>query len=349
MATVPFATRVKDKTFADATGILLVWTMSVMGWIVGLPAQVEAESTLQASSDLPSRNQTLVDHAQNLDQRLADVEARLHTLRIAQGSDASEVGPQTVEHVPQQVATRIDIDQPSNLETNESIEPEVQRLEETVVEDTYLDPFSDDGQTEALKDPWEPMNANVFSFNLKVDQYVLKPVATGYAWLVPDPVEQAIGRAIANMRVVPRVANDLLQWKWGLAGVEVTRFVVNSTVGVAGLFDVAGKYLDLEAGPAEDFGQTLAMHGVQSGPYLVLPFLPPTTVRDGIGMVGDLFLDPLNYFLPFIPQASVRTTEIVNERSQNLELYEGVEVATLDMYGAVREAYAQRRSKAIRE
>ncbi len=112
---------------------------------------------------------------------------------------------------------------------------------------------------------------------------------------------------------------------------------------------MAGDYFDLQAVPAEDFGQTLAMHGVQAGPFLVLPLFPPTTVRDGIGTVGDVLLDPLSYVLPFVPQASMRVIEIVNERSQNLDLYEGVEVATLDMYGAVREAYTQKRSQAIRE
>ena len=283
----------------------------------------------------------MAEHTERLDQQLADVESRIQTLKVQQGPDASILDPQSVEQGLRQVATRIPSD--------EMNEPEVQQLDETVVKDTYLDPFSNEAKIEVIHDPWEPMNAKVFSFNMHVDRFVLKPMATGYAWLLPDPVEQAIGRAISNIRFVPRTVNDLLQWKWKNAGIEVGRFVINSTVGIAGLFDVAGDHLDLKPVPAEDFGQTLAVHGVQPGAYLVLPFLPPTTVRDGIGLVGDVLLDPLNYFLPFIPQVSVRATEIVNERSQNLERYEGVEVATLDMYGAVREAYAQKRSQAIRE
>jgi phospholipid-binding lipoprotein MlaA len=347
MATIQLIRPFRGKTFVKATGLLV--SIIATGFIVALPSHAQTGLPSLGLDHILSNHQPLAEHTTRLDQQLADAESRLHTIRINQDGGASEADPQTVEHVSQQVATRVDIDHPSNLETVKLNEPEVQRLDETIVQDTYLDPFSDETQIEVIPDPWEPMNAKVFSFNMHVDRFVLKPMATGYAWLLPDPVEQAIGRAIANIRFVPRTVNDLLQWKWKNAGIEVGRFVINSTAGIAGLFDVAGDYLGLKAVPAEDFGQTLAMHGVQPGAYLVLPFLPPTTVRDGIGTVGDVLLDPLTYFLPFLPQASVRATEIVNERSQNLERYEGVEVATLDMYGAVREAYAQKRSQAIRE
>jgi len=338
MATVKLI-RGYERKVVKITGLL--GRIIAASLILALSSQVEAGSPVLESADIPENFSPLAAQTARLDKQLAAVESRLHTLNTHEGPEVSAAEPQTVEHAPLQVATR--------METEEITEPDVQRLEETVVQDTYLDPFSDETQTEVIRDPWEPMNAKVFSFNMEVDRYVLNPVATGYAWLMPDPVEQAIGRVIENIRFVPRTVNDLLQWKWENAGIEVGRFVINSTVGVAGLFDVAGDYLDLQAVPAEDFGQTLAVHGVQPGAYLVLPFLPPTTVRDGIGMVGDVILDPLNYFLPFIPQASVRATEMVNERSQNLERYEGVEVATLDLYGAVREAYAQKRSQAIRE
>ena len=227
------------------------------------PSQVEARSPVLGSADIPANFSSLEAQAAQLDQQLADVESQLHTLNTNQGPEIPRAEPQTVEPAPLQVATRI--------ETEEMNEPEVQRLEETVVQDTYLDPFSDNIQTEVIRDPWEPMNAKVFSFNMVVDRYVLKPVAIGYAWLMPDPVEQAIGRVITNIRFVPRTVNDLLQWKWKNAGIEVGRFVVNSTVGVAGLFDVANDHFGLEPVPEEDFGQTLAKHGVQAGPYLVFP------------------------------------------------------------------------------
>ena len=339
MSTIQITKGLREQVFRTIMKAFMTSSLTAVGCVVMVSSPALAE---------PANPQTLTEQSQQLDEQLADVESRLHSLTAPYDSVELETEQQPDgEPVSEQVATSVNIESaPSAVAETEE---EVHQLEETVVQDTYLDPFSDDANTEVIKDPWEPVNAKVFSFNLNVDRYVLKPVATGYAWVVPDPVEQAIGRAITNIRFVPRTVNDLLQWKWKNAGVEVGRFLVNSTVGVAGLFDVAGDYLDLKAVPEEDFGQTLAMHGVQPGPYLVLPLLPPTTVRDGIGTVGDFFLDPLNYFLPFVPQASVRATEMVNDRSQNLELYEGVELATLDMYGAVREAYAQKRSKAVRE
>ncbi|MDT7042654.1 VacJ family lipoprotein [Candidatus Nitronereus thalassa] len=339
----------EKRSWREILGQFLFFGVLVFSLMFGSTVLVEAEENVSISAGPLSPGQTSIDPTQQLDQQLAAVESRIQMLKDQQRLTVLESDSQDIQRDSQQVATQMESADPANFETKEMDQPEVQRLEETLVEGTYLDPFSDDANTEVIKDPWESVNAHVFSFNLNVDRYVLKPVAIGYAWVVPDPVEQAIGRAIYNIRFVPRTVNDLLQWKWENAGIEVGRFLVNSTVGVAGFFDVAGDYLDLAPVPAEDLGQTLARHGVQAGPYLVLPFLPPTTVRDGIGTVGDVFLDPLSYILPFVPQASVRATEIVNERSQNLDLYEGVEVATLDMYGAVREAYTQKRSQAIRE
>ncbi len=151
------------------------------------------------------------------------------------------------------------------------------------------------------------------------------------------------------------------------AGIEVGRFLVNSTVGIGGLMDVA-QHLDLKT-PEEDGGQTLGFYGVKPGPYLVIPLLQPFTVRDLVGYIADIFLNPINWLVAplievnnvpsLIPHTS-RTTntvvqvgsrvfQIVNERSLNLEKFQGVEEATLDLYTAVRNAYLQGRAKAIQE
>lgn len=146
------------------------------------------------------------------------------------------------------------------------------------------------------------------------------------------------------------------------------RFLINSTFGVAGFLDFAKEVLGLDT-PDEDLGQTLGWYGVKPGPYLVLPFLPPFTLRDAIGYTGDIFLDPINYLVfpsieidgapslinhadrntTTILQFSTRVEEILNERALNLETFQGVEEATIDLYGAVRNAYLQRRAKQIRE
>ena len=234
--------------------------------------------------------------------------------------------------------------------------------------DEPLDPFAraDEGTGEEY-DPWEPMNANIFEFNRQVDRFVLKPVAKGYNFVMPDLVQVGISHIFSNLRFAPRFLNNVFQGKLKGAGIEVGRFLINSTVGLAGFFDLA-KEVNLVT-PEEDLGQTLGFYGVKPGPYLVLPLLQPFTVRDFVGYVGDVFLNPINWFVvPIIEvdgvpsviahknrmtssiiQTSSRVGEIVNERSRNLETYQGVEEATLDLYTAVRNAYLQKRAQAIRE
>jgi phospholipid-binding lipoprotein MlaA len=231
-----------------------------------------------------------------------------------------------------------------------------------------LDPFArvDEGDGDEY-DPWEPMNTSIFEFNRQVDRFVLKPVAKGYNFVMPDLVQVGISNIFYNLRFAPRFLNNVFQGKVKGAGIEVGRFLVNSTVGLAGFFDVA-KHVDLVT-PEEDLGQTLGFYGVKPGPYLVLPFLQPFTVRDFVGYVGDIFLNPINWMVvPIIEvdgipsviahkdrttssiiQIGARVGDIVNERSRNLETYQGVEEATLDLYSAVRNGYLQRRAQAIRE
>jgi phospholipid-binding lipoprotein MlaA len=234
--------------------------------------------------------------------------------------------------------------------------------------DEPLDPFAraDEGAGEEY-DPWEPMNTKIFEFNRQVDRFVLKPVAKGYDFVMPDLVQVGISNIFSNLRFAPRFLNNVFQGKLKGAGIEVGRFLINSTVGVAGFFDLAKK-VDLVTSE-EDLGQTLGFYGVKPGPYLVLPMFPPFTVRDFVGYVGDVFLNPINWLVvPIIEvnnvpsviahknrmtssliQTGSRVGEIVNERSRNLEKYQGVEEATLDLYTAVRNAYLQTRVRAIRE
>jgi len=217
-------------------------------------------------------------------------------------------------------------------------------------------------------DPWESYNTRVFEFNRKVDKYVLKPVAEVYDKILLDEVELGIRNFFHNVRFMPRLVNNVLQGKFKGAGLEAGRFAVNSTFGLGGFFDFAKEVFGWET-PDEDLGQTLAVYGVKPGPYLILPLLPPFTLRDAFGYTGDIFLDPINYLVfPSIEldgapslishtartattaaQFGTRTEEIVNERSINLETFQGVEEGTVDLYGAVRNAYLQKRAKMIKE
>jgi len=197
-------------------------------------------------------------------------------------------------------------------------------------------------------DPWEGWNEKIFEFNRRLDKYVLKPVATGYNFVVPDEIQIMISNGFDNISFVPRLVNSLLQGKVLGAGRELSRFLINSTAGVGGLFDPAKDVFGILKS-REDFGQTLGLWGVGPGPYVIVPFLEPLTVRDGVGKAVDAAMDPLAYFLPLIDRFAMRVGDIVNERSLNLDLFQGFEESVIDMYSAVRHAYLQRRLRLIRE
>jgi phospholipid-binding lipoprotein MlaA len=198
-------------------------------------------------------------------------------------------------------------------------------------------------------DPWERWNTKAFDFNRRVDKYVLKPIAKGYNFAVPDEIQTMIANGFDNISFVPRFINNLLQGKIMGAGREVTRFLINSTAGVGGLFDPAKDVFGVLKS-REDFGQILCVYGVKPGRYVVVPFLEPLTIRDGIGKAIDSAMDPLSYVLPLIwDRLGMKLGDIVNERSLNLDLFQGFEESTLDMYSSVRHAYLARRERLCRE
>lgn len=215
------------------------------------------------------------------------------------------------------------------------------------------DPFASQDANLALPyDPWESFNQPMFTFNLKLDEYVLRPVATGYATILPEPARRSIDRFFENLGVLPRFTNSILQGKFAGAGREVGRFAVNTTLGGVGLFDVADEMFGWEPSE-EDFGQTLATYGTSSGPYLVLPFYGPSNVRDTVGFAVDSAMNPMNYLLSTLQvlaiQGGLTVGNAVNSRSLNLELFEDVDRFSLDLYGAVQDGYLQQRSKAIED
>jgi phospholipid-binding lipoprotein MlaA len=234
-------------------------------------------------------------------------------------------------------------------------------------EDLTYDPFEETDSDEFEEyDPWEPFNLWMFSFNYNFDKYFLKYVAKGYNYVVPDDLQQGIYNAFQNLGYTPRLLNNVFQGKWKGAGIETGRFLINTTLGVGGLFDPATIMFDLET-PIEDFGQTMGSYGTNPGPYLVVPFLGPFTLRDAFGYAVDIFLNPINWFVfpiiktDVIPQLvtndleiamaqfGLRSWNIVNLRSINLGRFEGIEEGTLDLYGAVRNGYLQNRANAINE
>jgi phospholipid-binding lipoprotein MlaA len=199
------------------------------------------------------------------------------------------------------------------------------------------------------EDPWEGFNEKMFWFNREIlDRFLLKPVATGWDFIFPNPVQRGFHNFFDNLAVVRRVVNNTLQLKLTGAGTELARFTINSTIGVVGFFDVAKDAFGINPRD-EDTGQTFGVWGMGPGPYLILPFLPPLTVRDGVGYAFDVAMTPYTYFIPWWGSVAGTATNTVNERSLNLDRFERVAESTIDLYGAVRNGYLQRRAAAIEQ
>ncbi|WP_432474313.1 MlaA family lipoprotein [Amphritea sp. HPY] len=192
------------------------------------------------------------------------------------------------------------------------------------------------GPTES--DPWEGFNRVMFEFNDTLDSYALKPVAKGYKAVTPDIVETGIGNFFGNLSDVGSFLNNLLQLKGEAAVQDMSRVVFNSTIGLAGFIDVATPMGLPEHN--EDFGQTLGYWGMQTGPYLVLPLLGPSNVRDGLGLIPDSMVDPVGEVDHIRTRNSLYGVRIIDNRAQ---LLAAESLLNGDRYTALRDAYLQRR------
>lgn len=199
--------------------------------------------------------------------------------------------------------------------------------------------------TGADYDPFEPANRKVFWFNNQVDRFVLEPAAKGYAWVLPDPVERAVSRFFKNLRFPVNFVNCLLQDKGNAAGEEAARFAINTTVGILGLFDPASR-MNIEP-HKEDFGQSMATWGIEPGPYVVIPLLGPSNVRDGVGIVPDSYLAIASLFRSFEVLVGSYVLGTLNARAMLLDEVDTAKAAALDFYVFVRNAYYQQRVQAI--
>lgn len=200
---------------------------------------------------------------------------------------------------------------------------------------------NDDVTKHHINDPYENFNRKVYAFNSTADKYVLKPLAKGYDVIVPDPVDTAIGNFFSNLTEPRNAVNNLLQGKLNDTATSVGRFAINSTVGLLGLLDVASK-IDIQQ-KDEDFGQTLAAWGVDSGPYIMLPFLGPSTVRGTLGLTVDrVALDPVNEVDDSATETGLRVLRIIDLRQGLLGLDDVLE-QQVDPYSFIKNGYQQRR------
>ncbi len=218
---------------------------------------------------------------------------------------------------------------------SDEVTPESEDFETSPIEDEIFDPF-------------EPINRAIFGFNNVADKVVLEPIAKGYRKL-PSPIQSGISNFLGNLRMPLVIVNQLLQGQGGNAVESSGRFVVNSTVGLLGIMDVADK-MGLEE-KEEDFGQTLATWGVGDGFYIVLPLFGPSNLRDTTGMILTYATDPINayavregesWIVPF------RTaTNAIDQRSRIIDEVNALRDNSLDYYAAVRSSYYQNRKAAI--
>lgn len=200
----------------------------------------------------------------------------------------------------------------------------------------------------AVSDPLEPVNRAFYHFNDKLYFWVLKPVSQGYGWALPLPARRGVKNFFSNITTPVRLVNCALQAEFGGAWVELERFVINTTVGVAGFGDPARNRWNIEK-QDEDLGQTLGSYGVGPWIYINWPILGPSNVRDTVGYVGDLFLDPINYVVPnYAYSVGIRAYETVNSTSLRANDYEDFKNSAIDPYVAMRDAYYQYRRDAIK-
>ena len=195
------------------------------------------------------------------------------------------------------------------------------------------------------RDPLEPINRGVYFFNDGVDNLLMKPVATVYQGVVPPILRTGVSNFFSNIGDVIVALNNLLQGKFTQAVSDVGRIAVNTTAGLLGVFDVATE-IGLEK-HNEDFGQTLGYWGIADGPYLVLPFLGPSSFRDGVGWFVDFYTDPITYVDPSRDRNILWGTRFVSRRAELLETSKLIDTAALDPYEFVRDAYLQRRRNLV--
>ncbi|MDN6859133.1 VacJ family lipoprotein [Pseudomonas sp. CAN2814] len=199
-------------------------------------------------------------------------------------------------------------------------------------------------QAASEDDPWESVNRPIFTFNDTLDTYALKPLAQGYQYVTPNFVQDGVHNFFDNIGDVKNLVNDLLQLKFHNAGVDTSRLLFNTTFGLAGVFDVA-THMGLRRND-EDFGQTLGHYGVGSGPYVMLPLLGPSTLRDAPALIPDAYTGPYPYIDDVAVRNSMRAVDVVDTRA---DLLKSEKLISGDKYTFIRNAYLQNREFKVKD
>ena len=248
------------------------------------------------------------------------------------------------------VAVNFDNTQSQNTVGRQVLQTNLSQTEKSKDADEEFDDIPEEElEEDFIADPLEPINRVFFHFNDKLYFWLLKPVATGYKKVAPEPLRISVRNFFSNLFMPIRAVNCLLQGKFKGFGNELLRFVTNSTAGMLGFMDPAKTALKLEK-QDEDFGQTLGLYGLGPGFFINWPILGPSSLRGTVGLVGDGFIDPLNYLLDStMYNAATRGYEQVNTTSLTIGEYESLKKAALDPYVSLRDAYYQYRKNKIKK
>lgn len=274
----------------------------------------------------------------------------IFTLFIFVGCSSKGVDtPSQNKKITEQSSNQIDLKEEEELASEEEFSDE----------DEFLDEFEEEMAVEEVYDPLSGYNRAMTSFNDYLFRNVVTPVAKGYKAVVPEGARESVKNFFHNLMYPVRGINNLLQGKFSNTAEETGRFVINSTIGIFGLFDPAKSWFGLEA-HEEDFGQTLGYYGVSGGPHIVLPFLGPSNLRDMFSMYPDSYVDPTaaapndslaEYHIPntFAQSLAITAVDRINYVSLHVGEYELLTDDAVDKYTLLRDAYEQRRKKLIEE
>jgi phospholipid-binding lipoprotein MlaA len=264
--------------------------------------------------------------------------------------------------------TTKEISPQSNIEKTETVtsnnsQKEIsanQKIEDQITENEFGDEFEDEFSEKETNDTIDPLsgyNKVMTSFNDNVIIYGLSPIAEAYATILPQPFRLGISNFVHNIQFPIRFTNNLLQGKFQNSSDELERFIVNSTIGLAGLMDPAKHYMNIHPHD-EDFGQTLGYYGVGSGFHVVLPFIGPSNVRDILGITADAYLSPLvnvrgleNYKIPqnLGESIGIYTIHLINKTSLHLGEYQDLKKDAIELYPFLKDIYEQKRNSEIAE
>ena len=308
--------------------------MKPLSWLVLLAAFIAAGCAHNSTSTL------------SMEPAVPSVQALGVTFAAAEQNPSQSQGATEEQSSPEGEGLPEEKSPPASEEGTEGLSDEDLDFEEDL---DFLEEEAEEAEVVLIADPLEPFNRAMFHFNDRLYFWLLKPAAQGYNWMFPEDFRVAVRNFFVNLLFPVRFVNSMLQGNFRGAGIELSRFFVNSTIGLFGFFDPSSRGLNLPM-QDEDLGQTLGVARMGHGVFINLPILGPFSTRSLIGWVGDSFLDPVTWYVdPLLYRVAIKGYKKFNNVSLTLGDYEALKEAAIDPYIAIRNAYIQFRNALVKE